>query len=520
MIRLSDSAKKKLENAYGMDNTHFEWMEKNSTTLVKMINSYPGKFIRDDSYSGASYKHDKSNPESSEIRIGYDYFKKDNSGGTLQIKTNADDLNFWSALAHELGHATGVHQNRTFPSNAQDYSNARMQGEGEAIYYEELVLSELNLPSRYQHYIPQLFADMRDANGTIQPLTPSLIDKIGSYNGKMIPSGQDPNQPKLNYDESNKAYFLYWTTDINKEYLEATGNNLYNTTNQNINGKAVLDINFPYANTQHIKSMISNELVNVKDDYNMVIDDKIIAPQINAGSPNNNFIHSQQYLLYGGKGNDTLYGNSSDDILIGGSDNDHLYGNAGKDILSGSAGRDVMHGGDGFDTYRADREDTIKDSDGLGEVYLDGARLEGGVRANDRQQKYISADGKTTYELESDGTLKVNGDKQGKGLTIQDFKNGDLGIDLKEQEAPVQKSSQSPVSSLSHLATMVLNGSREDRDEMGRQIASSPLGEQFRQRGEELQQAHREEQLALQQQQMQEAREQQEAQVRRGPVMH
>lgn len=230
--------------------------------------------------------------------------------------------------------------------------------------------------------------------------------------------------------------------------------------------------------------------------------------------------NGQQDVLYGGKGNDTLHGNSGDDILIGGSDNDQLYGNNGKDILSGSAGRDVMHGGDGFDTYRADREDTIKDSDGLGEVYLDGARLEGGVRANDRQQKYISADGKTTYELESDGTLKVNGDKQGKGLTIQDFKNGDLGIDLKEQEAPVQKSSQSPVSSLSHLATMVLNGSREDRDEMGRQIASSPLGEQFRQRGEELQQAHREEQLALQQQQMQEAREQQEAQVRRGPVMH
>ncbi|WP_238944976.1 calcium-binding protein [Vandammella animalimorsus] len=464
-----------------------------SQTLVELLNKYSGNF--------------------SNQGRGADYDGKEK---IIRIDSLYDKDRFISALSHELGHALGKYQadwdvngNEISyrNSNAETYSNARARGEGEAAYYEAIVSLELGKPLYTEIHYKNIRQIILDGDGKIiKPLTEEMANTIGSQNFDLRPSGINNS---LTYDQVNKAWFLRAYTNLAKDYEQATGMPL--TRIDPATGQPY------YTNPHHIASLTdrAHGFVNVK------YSDKLNSPN---DELRNNFPggtkNGQQDVLYGGKGNDTLHGNSGDDILIGGSDNDQLYGNNGKDILSGSAGRDVMHGGDGFDTYRADREDTIKDSDGLGEVYLDGARLEGGVRANDRQQKYISADGKTTYELENDGTLKVNGDKQGKGLTIQDFKNGDLGIDLKEQEAPVQKSSQSPVSSLSHLATMVLNGNREDRDAMGRQIASSPLGEQFRQRGEELQQAHREEQLALQQQQMQEAREQQEAQVRRGPVMH
>ena len=59
---------------------------------------------------------------------------------------------------------------------------------------------------------------------------------------------------------------------------------------------------------------------------------------------------SDNYVVDGGNGIDTLYGNIGNDILWGGSGGDTLYGGAGSDVLHGNAGDDTLNGGDGSDT--------------------------------------------------------------------------------------------------------------------------------------------------------------------------
>ncbi|MDY0238933.1 MAG: hypothetical protein RBS42_08790, partial [Campylobacterales bacterium] len=68
----------------------------------------------------------------------------------------------------------------------------------------------------------------------------------------------------------------------------------------------------------------------------------------------------------------TIYaqGDDAENTIIGGSKNDYLYGGDNDDILIGNGGGDYMEGGEGFDTYYTNDKDTIYDSDGKGEVYL------------------------------------------------------------------------------------------------------------------------------------------------------
>ncbi len=89
-------------------------------------------------------------------------------------------------------------------------------------------------------------------------------------------------------------------------------------------------------------------------------------------------------LIYGDKGNDTIIGNAGTDILIGGEGDDILKGNGGDDILGGNKGNDTLiggkgndylEGGTGFDTYIIEGNDTIFDSDGKGEIKIDGKTI-------------------------------------------------------------------------------------------------------------------------------------------------
>lgn len=141
-------------------------------------------------------------------------------------------------------------------------------------------------------------------------------------------------------------------------------------------------------------------------------------------------------FLNGGAGNDTLHGEEGDDIMDGGEGDDTLQGGEGDDVLEGGAGNDTleggagsdqMEGGNGNDIYRADSADTISDSDGAGRVELGGQTLTGGTRTEDDPEDTYHGGG-NTYVLNG-STLTVNG-----GLTIEDFSNGDLGIDLETED--------------------------------------------------------------------------------------
>ncbi|MDK2126717.1 calcium-binding protein, partial [Parachitinimonas caeni] len=134
--------------------------------------------------------------------------------------------------------------------------------------------------------------------------------------------------------------------------------------------------------------------------------------------------------LRGGSGNDTLRGGSGQDKLYGDENDDELYGDEFNDTLDGGSGADKLRGGLGYDTYIADRSDTINDLDGMGSVRLDQTVLTGGSRKkSDPENIYKSSDGRFTYTL-SGSTLTVN------GLTIENFANGRLGINLRTEKEP------------------------------------------------------------------------------------
>ncbi|WP_341863864.1 Hint domain-containing protein [Gymnodinialimonas sp. 57CJ19] len=70
-------------------------------------------------------------------------------------------------------------------------------------------------------------------------------------------------------------------------------------------------------------------------------------------------------LLDGGADNDSLEGDTGNDTLLGGSGNDTLDGGAGQDSLVGGGGHDVMDGGTGHDTLNGGGgRDTLIGGDG------------------------------------------------------------------------------------------------------------------------------------------------------------
>jgi hypothetical protein len=55
--------------------------------------------------------------------------------------------------------------------------------------------------------------------------------------------------------------------------------------------------------------------------------------------------------LDGGADVDKIYGDDGNDTLIGGDGNDYLFGMNGNDVLEGGPGNDYLHGGNGSDTF-------------------------------------------------------------------------------------------------------------------------------------------------------------------------
>lgn len=125
----------------------------------------------------------------------------------------------------------------------------------------------------------------------------------------------------------------------------------------------------------------------------------------------------------------------SNDLLIGGGGNDTLRSHRGNDILIGGQGRDRMEGGEGRDTYVVDAGDTVRDSDGVGEVRWGGRPLTGGARTeSDHANTYRSDDGRFVYTLENNNlsvtdTLAAD-EAQRAPVVIESFQSGQLGITL------------------------------------------------------------------------------------------
>jgi Ca2+-binding RTX toxin-like protein len=88
----------------------------------------------------------------------------------------------------------------------------------------------------------------------------------------------------------------------------------------------------------------------------------------------------------------------------------------------------VLKGGEGYDIYYADDGDTIEDTDGSGEVWVNGKKLSLAVRK--AGEKIYHDDQGNTFVLHGN-QLQVNDP-----LTITGFQSGMLGIELKEERDP------------------------------------------------------------------------------------
>ena len=77
----------------------------------------------------------------------------------------------------------------------------------------------------------------------------------------------------------------------------------------------------------------------------------------------NTFYSTNNYLLSGLGGNDTLVGYNAADSLFGGDGNDSLSGLGGNDYLEGGTGNDTMSGGTGHDTYVVDSAGDVVSED-------------------------------------------------------------------------------------------------------------------------------------------------------------
>jgi Ca2+-binding RTX toxin-like protein len=168
-------------------------------------------------------------------------------------------------------------------------------------------------------------------------------------------------------------------------------------------------------------------------------------------------------LIDGGADGDELYGDGGDDGVVGGAGRDRLFGGTGKDTLVGGQGVDAlngeadndiidaaqddssgdfMRGGAGDDHFLTNNGDVIQDIDRGDRVIFEGRLLTGGEKdapprdpcdptntpPSGKEGTYTGADG-TEYSL-SGSTLTVTSGSS--AITIENFRNGDAGIRLKE----------------------------------------------------------------------------------------
>lgn len=164
--------------------------------------------------------------------------------------------------------------------------------------------------------------------------------------------------------------------------------------------------------------------------------------------------------IHGSDGDDTIFGDtegdesslvfSDKDVIHGYGGSDTLYGGTDKDTLMGGmengtddGANDYLEGGDGFDTYIVNNGDTIMDSDGEGLVKFDNIDLTGQKEKNEETGRYQDYD--YYYDGDPDGTgpLIVTTLDGSKSITINDWSNEDLGIELVDQkEIEVRVSAQ------------------------------------------------------------------------------
>lgn len=145
--------------------------------------------------------------------------------------------------------------------------------------------------------------------------------------------------------------------------------------------------------------------------------------------------------MTGDSTDDALRGLTGADTLLGAGGNDWLSGDYGNDTLNGGQGNDVLLGGRGYDRYEfstADWQaqpgsrDVIYDSDGQGQIIIDGKALTLGQKLCDGV--WASADGLFTITLSGRSlagqSVVIEHLETGSQIQVLDWRFGDFGLDV------------------------------------------------------------------------------------------
>ena len=357
-----------------------------------------------------------------------------------------------STFAHEIGHVLGEYESKEkedYPT-PHDYALAKCLEEADAVMNEYRILKwdldnnvlkpDLNNAALTTEYLDtkerfrndELFLTIeKGLNGkSLDDISPAQRDEIrqkiaefyvkGSYRygteqRDIIPSSYENSVNKLTYYE--------------EALLEASGTRssmmMWAKNRGNVQGniKGWADIVNDTELYQQLKMTIQHSHELIGSAY--IQDGQTLSATLNADKISesewqqfHSRVSNKQMgaVLLGGAGKDTLVGSRFDDVLVSGQDN-HT---------------DVLKGGLGHDTYIVGLGDVVQDADGKGSIILDTKQLGGQVK----QIGHNSYQGENGCIYEQVGqNLMVYPNEHLKRhnlspLIIQDFKNGQFGINL------------------------------------------------------------------------------------------
>lgn len=473
---LKKSSRQQLIDNFKISNNELAKLEKQSPTLAEYIKNFDG-FIEKNKKEGALYL-----PQDKTIYIGSNYTFI--SGSKVSVN-GKDDLIL--ALAHELGHAIG-HQKKTgfqrkpltdaeyskksaaiTYKTAAEYEKAGHMEEAEALYAEYRVAKELGKLAAWKAATPinEALANLIESKVLSNQYTvknlytdiATILDGNTFYGGQNFPELQNWSYKELpiayTYSEKYQAFYLNLFTNLNADYKEAMGEDLFSANGilpefnpDNIRSldkmvqlKSLLDElgnyslykannpdNFKKAAENNQSSLKGDEIKHLNGTGNTYVNELIKYKKM-IGLDEETY-----YLMYGGDGNDKLYGNASDEILLGGAGIDYLYGGAGNDILAGNAGddrlydekgSDILKGGKGFDKYIF-----TKNADGT-----IGYENDVNTIIDEAATHTFVVNGKKITDRDNRGQILLGGDDEKTGaiaLDKVDWKNGD-GLWYSEQ---------------------------------------------------------------------------------------
>ena len=102
----------------------------------------------------------------------------------------------------------------------------------------------------------------------------------------------------------------------------------------------------------------------------------------NSGTEYRIVFKTNNQVVEGSNSSDWLFGSLDNDVFHADAGNDKIFAEDGDDEITGGSGRNLLNGGKGRDFYHfntadGDFDDTIIDSDGKGQLIIDGESLLG-----------------------------------------------------------------------------------------------------------------------------------------------